>query len=245
MSLESGSYIKDLVVTNPEGTDPKSQGDDHLRLIKSILKTQFSGFTLGQPITLTEAQLNAAVQAGQAGINGKTERVTGVTNTDANALPQRTGFFAVMGTPTNGFPNMQQGDTIINMVWDVNVYMQFGCAYSGGLAYYRSYASGAWTPWRCLIPIGIGQTWATYTRLLNTNYINNTSRTITVSVGAVLAAGQILVGRIGGVDSVFSSACVPAGGLVTVYFQVPPGATYAANPNAGSVSTPFVWAELR
>jgi len=42
MPLESGSYISDLVASNPVGsTDPKSQGDDHLRLIKSVLQTTF------------------------------------------------------------------------------------------------------------------------------------------------------------------------------------------------------------
>jgi hypothetical protein len=38
MGLETGNYISDLVATNPPGTDPKSQGDDHLRLIKDVLK---------------------------------------------------------------------------------------------------------------------------------------------------------------------------------------------------------------
>ncbi len=41
MALETGSFIDDLVDTNPPGTDPKKQGDDHLRLIKSILKGTF------------------------------------------------------------------------------------------------------------------------------------------------------------------------------------------------------------
>lgn len=41
MSLEDGSYISDLIATNPGGGDPKSQGDDHLRLIKSVLKQTF------------------------------------------------------------------------------------------------------------------------------------------------------------------------------------------------------------
>jgi hypothetical protein len=41
MSLETGTYISDLVPTNPSGSDPKSQGDDHLRLIKSVLQTTF------------------------------------------------------------------------------------------------------------------------------------------------------------------------------------------------------------
>lgn len=44
MGLETGTYIDDLVVTNPVGsTDPKSQGDNHLRLIKSVLKSTFPG----------------------------------------------------------------------------------------------------------------------------------------------------------------------------------------------------------
>lgn len=59
MSLESFSYIKNLVPTNPLGSDPKSEGDDHLRGIKQTLLNQFSGFTQGKPITVTEDQLNA------------------------------------------------------------------------------------------------------------------------------------------------------------------------------------------
>jgi hypothetical protein len=59
MGLEAGSYIKDLVPTNPQGTDPKSQGDDHLRLIKTVLATQFSGFTEGIPITVSESEINS------------------------------------------------------------------------------------------------------------------------------------------------------------------------------------------
>ena len=44
MPLETGDYINDLVVTNPPGTDPKSQGDDHLRLIKDTLQNSLGGF---------------------------------------------------------------------------------------------------------------------------------------------------------------------------------------------------------
>src|SRR5688572_4111627 len=45
MGLESGNYIASLVATNPTGTDAKSQGDDHLRLIKNALLNCFAGFT--------------------------------------------------------------------------------------------------------------------------------------------------------------------------------------------------------
>lgn len=41
MALETGSYISDLVVTNAAPNDPKSQGDDHIRLIKYALRQSF------------------------------------------------------------------------------------------------------------------------------------------------------------------------------------------------------------
>lgn len=45
MALETGTYISDLTVTNPVAGDPKSQGDDHLRLLKTALRNSFPGFT--------------------------------------------------------------------------------------------------------------------------------------------------------------------------------------------------------
>lgn len=41
MGLESGTYVSDLISTNPLGTDTKAQGDDHLRWIKSALLATF------------------------------------------------------------------------------------------------------------------------------------------------------------------------------------------------------------
>jgi microcystin-dependent protein len=43
MSLEAATYITDLDANNPTPTDLKSQGDDHIRLIKSVLKNTFPG----------------------------------------------------------------------------------------------------------------------------------------------------------------------------------------------------------
>lgn len=45
MALETGNYINDLVITNPTSTDPKSQGDDQIRLLKTVLKETINGFT--------------------------------------------------------------------------------------------------------------------------------------------------------------------------------------------------------
>jgi len=39
MGLEAGTIVANLVETNPLATDPRSEGDDHLRLIKTVVKT--------------------------------------------------------------------------------------------------------------------------------------------------------------------------------------------------------------
>src|SRR5262245_57803134 len=48
MSLESGTYVNDLSPTDPPGTDKKKQGDDHLRLIKAVLRNTFPNATRPQ-----------------------------------------------------------------------------------------------------------------------------------------------------------------------------------------------------
>jgi hypothetical protein len=58
MGVESASYISELVDTNPVVGDPVGEGDDHLRLIKTVLKTQFSGLAGTTAIASSEAELN-------------------------------------------------------------------------------------------------------------------------------------------------------------------------------------------
>lgn len=43
MGLETGTYINDLVETNPLGSDSRAEGDNHLRLIKAVIKATFPG----------------------------------------------------------------------------------------------------------------------------------------------------------------------------------------------------------
>ena len=41
MGLETGNYITDFTITNPTASDNVSQGDDHLRLVKKLVKQSF------------------------------------------------------------------------------------------------------------------------------------------------------------------------------------------------------------
>ena len=62
MTVESATYIGQLSPTYPTGSDAKSEGDSHLRLLKSVLQAQFT--SLGNaPVTATAAQINALASA--------------------------------------------------------------------------------------------------------------------------------------------------------------------------------------
>ena len=58
MGLESGTYISELNSSYPTAADDVSEGDDHLRLIKAVLKNQFTGLTGTTAISASEAELN-------------------------------------------------------------------------------------------------------------------------------------------------------------------------------------------
>ena len=66
MPLETAVHINDLVITNPQGTDNRLQGDDHIRMLKAVLKTDLP---LTTPATalgislLTAASQSAAREA--------------------------------------------------------------------------------------------------------------------------------------------------------------------------------------
>jgi len=45
MAVETATYIGDLNETYPAGGEPVAQGDDHIRLIKAVLKASFPGLT--------------------------------------------------------------------------------------------------------------------------------------------------------------------------------------------------------
>lgn len=131
MALETATYISDLNSSNPTSTDPVSQGDDHLRLIKSALKTTFPNVT--GAVTATHIELNYvdALTSAAVGLtdaqtltnktltspNVNTPKITGTAETrvtmGANAIDLTTGnyftktvaantTFSVSNTPTSG-----------------------------------------------------------------------------------------------------------------------------------------------
>lgn len=246
MSLEAAGFIKDLVATNPLGTDPKSQGDDHMRLIKSVLKGQFSGFTDGIPITLTETILNGL---GASGVGGFATAFT-----DANAIPFKTGFYAVYVAATNLPPNAAVGDTVIMIAASATVAIQIYTSFqAANLIWTRAFSGATWSPWKCQSSIGVGQTWQNMSgsRATNTVYTNNTGRSIQVcfsgqgnnaiDMWADAIVNGVFLTRMSMTALYSSSAWAGIKNCTT--FIVPDGNTYQVGVSAPT--SIVVWSELR
>jgi hypothetical protein len=108
MGLETGTYISELVSANPTATDPISQGDDHLRLIKTVLKNQFSGLSGTTAVTSSGAELNIldGVTATYAELNYLDITTLG-TSADSKALTQSAGGVVTIGSTS--------GDQVLNI----------------------------------------------------------------------------------------------------------------------------------
>lgn len=69
MGLETGTYLDDLVRTNPLGTDDRSTADDHLRLIKDFLLNTFPNLDAACNMTPTELNKLVGLLATAAELN--------------------------------------------------------------------------------------------------------------------------------------------------------------------------------
>ena len=77
MGLETASYISQLVDTNPVDGDPVGEGDNHLRMVKTVLKNSF-------PSTSTAAVIpNVSSQSGKYLTTDGTDTSWGVVSAGA------------------------------------------------------------------------------------------------------------------------------------------------------------------
>ena len=98
MAKETATYISQLVATNPVASDSVSVGDDHLRMLKTVLKTQFSGLSGTTAISSSEAELNIldGVTATATELNYLDLTTLG-TSADSKALTQASGVVTIAG----------------------------------------------------------------------------------------------------------------------------------------------------
>ena len=106
MPLETGTSISALNSSNPLAGDVVSQGDDHIRLIKNVLKTTFPGASAGGfaiPIIATEAQLNF---------------VTGVTSNIQTQLNNKAAIGANTDITSLNSPNINSATAVTQAALD-------------------------------------------------------------------------------------------------------------------------------
>lgn len=96
MALETATYISDLVSTNPTASDNMSQGDDHIRLLKSTLKSTFPN--VSGAVTATHTELN--VLDGLTATTAELNHVDGVTSPLQTQLNTLGSSKAPLASPT-------------------------------------------------------------------------------------------------------------------------------------------------
>lgn len=173
MGLEAATYVQDLLSSNPVSNDAVSQGDDHIRLIKTVLKTTFPVAT--KPfyfprgankttnynvlatddktlfvVDTTAASLALNLPTLAAGDAGWSIEVI-KTNVSANyiALQPPLG-----GTTINGFSFVRraQENTITKIIWTGSTYI--ASRPNGGNVGQLRWFAGATLPSDCLWPDG-------------------------------------------------------------------------------------------
>lgn len=98
MALETASYVANLVQTNPDGGDARSTTDDHLRLLKAVLKRQFpladSAWSISAAQVMYLGDLSASVQL-------QLNQLRDGSATANNALYANSASFATLAATAN------------------------------------------------------------------------------------------------------------------------------------------------
>lgn len=190
MALETVTYISDLVVTNPTSTDQKQYGDDHIRNIKSALKTTFPN--VAGSVTPSHVEFNY---------------LTGVTSsiqtqidahTTALALKATLASPALTGTPTA--PTAAAGTAttqIATCAYVVSTAFSAalpGQTSNGGKTVTTDGSSASWVsvpskPWTTV-------SGTTQTAVAGTPYLLTNASATTVTLPASPAANDIVVVKV-------------------------------------------------
>lgn len=129
MPIETAQFIDTLQPDWPLGTDPESGGDDHLRMIKQVLKNQFPNLNAaitGEPTQINNITLNTPWQDNSATAGALSNfNLTDPSKTD--------GSLAALAVAT---PTIAQANANTNLAMSIALFLQI--QYPEG-AEFRSY----------------------------------------------------------------------------------------------------------
>lgn len=138
MGLESVTYISDFVATNPVGaTDPKSQGDDHIRNIKLGILNTFPSIT--GAVTATHTAINQTC----VGTGGTFPAINGSALTALNASNIASGSLADARLSANvPLKNAANAFTAAQSITVADDALSFSAVASSGAVYVYGSNSG-------------------------------------------------------------------------------------------------------
>lgn len=210
MALESATYISDLVSTNPTSSDNLSQGDDHLRLLKSTIKATFPNVSGAVTATHTELNVLDGLTASQAELNF----VAGVTSSIQTQLNAK----APLASPTlTGVPAAPTAAV------DTNTTQLATTAYVVGQGYLKSSTASS--------------TYLTSATAAST-YLTSATASSTYLTSATAASTYATIGSVSGIVSattanvLSATAGATAGGVGTYAFML--WNSLGANQNEGA-----------
>lgn len=176
MTIESATYISDLNTSNPGAADAKSEGDDHIRLVKATLKTTFTGIT--GAVTATHTALNNAA----AGTFGPLS----VTTTNGN-FQSTSDVYGIISKPltTAGYSGMIAQNNAGTRKWE-SIFLDSTAATTYGVTAGNHVINAA---------LGTnGHNWSC-TDLLKMRLDQNGNVILGVAAAATSAVGAIAIGN--------------------------------------------------
>lgn len=200
MALETATYISGLVAANPLSTDPKSQGDDHLRLIKSVLLNTLPNITGAVTATHTELNYVAGVTSGiQTQLNTITAQLAAGTSASLNSI-----------TAATGSSTIDNGSNQVNWNWTL------GATSGHGLSISESTATATNVAAKALLNVSTIP--GSYANALRVNVAGNSTDSIKVNYYGALSLNSVTTGASGSPLSIAASNGITtyAGGNVTI-----------------------------
>lgn len=129
MALETSTYINGLVATNPTSTDNVGDGDNHIRLLKSTIKSTFPNIT--GAVTATHSAIDSGIALANTATNANT--ASSIVKRDASGNFSAGAITAdltgtVTGNVTGNITGNVTGDVTGDLTGDVagDVYAQNG-----------------------------------------------------------------------------------------------------------------------
>ena len=138
MPLTNADYINQLDPTSPQGSDPKSQGDDYLRNIQKAVKQSFANVSGAVTADHNELNIMDGVTATTAELN-KLDGVTATTNRlNDIPIPNGTSMLFTQATAPTGWT---QDTTYNDRALRITSSTTLGGGVGGSVAFETAFAS--------------------------------------------------------------------------------------------------------